>query len=57
MRQTIQTLAPGARLVRLSAPPVVGAVLLGMEQVGAVSPERREALLRSANHYCSALGH
>ena len=32
MRQTVHALAPGARLVRLAAPPVVGAVLLGMEQ-------------------------
>lgn len=31
MRETIQKLAPKARLVRLRVPPVVGAVLLGME--------------------------
>ena len=31
MRETIQKLAPKARLVRLSSPPVVGAVILGME--------------------------
>jgi N-acetylglucosamine kinase-like BadF-type ATPase len=31
MRETIQKLAPGARLVRLRVPPVVGAVILGME--------------------------
>lgn len=31
MRETIHSLAPGARLVRLNAPPVLGAVLLGME--------------------------
>lgn len=31
MRDTIQAHAPGAQLRRLSAPPVVGAVLLGME--------------------------
>jgi N-acetylglucosamine kinase-like BadF-type ATPase len=34
MRQTIQTLAPGACLLRLTTPPVVGAVLLGMESSG-----------------------
>jgi N-acetylglucosamine kinase-like BadF-type ATPase len=34
MRETIQALAPGARLVRLTAPPVVGAVVLGMEAAG-----------------------
>jgi N-acetylglucosamine kinase-like BadF-type ATPase len=32
MRQTVHAVAPGARLVRLTAPPVVGGVLLGMEQ-------------------------
>ena len=32
MRATILAVAPGARFVRLSTPPVVGAVLLGMEQ-------------------------
>jgi N-acetylglucosamine kinase-like BadF-type ATPase len=31
MRETIQKLAPKARLVRLKAPPVIGAVMLGME--------------------------
>ncbi len=34
MGQTIHTLAPGARLARLTAPPVTGAVILGMEQAG-----------------------
>ena len=37
MRETIQKLAPGARLVKLSVPPVVGAVLLGM-QAGGIEP-------------------
>jgi N-acetylglucosamine kinase-like BadF-type ATPase len=31
MRETIQQLAPGARLVRLNVPPVVGALLIGMQ--------------------------
>jgi N-acetylglucosamine kinase-like BadF-type ATPase len=47
MRQTIHALAPGARLVRLTAPPVVGAVLLGMEQAGLDAAPRREALIDS----------
>jgi hypothetical protein len=34
MRDTIHSIAPGAKLVRLNVPPVVGAVLLGMEQAG-----------------------
>jgi N-acetylglucosamine kinase-like BadF-type ATPase len=32
LRRTIQQTAPGAKLVRLAAPPVTGAVILGMEQ-------------------------
>lgn len=39
LRETVLPLAPGARFVKLSAPPVVGAVLLGMEQVG-IAPTR-----------------
>jgi N-acetylglucosamine kinase-like BadF-type ATPase len=34
MRETILNLAPKARLVRLTAPPVLGAVMLGMEAAG-----------------------
>jgi N-acetylglucosamine kinase-like BadF-type ATPase len=34
MRATIHQAAPGARLVRLTVPPVVGAVLLGMQTAG-----------------------
>ena len=34
MRETIHTLAPKAHLVRLTAPPVLGAVMLGMEAAG-----------------------
>lgn len=33
MRETIHALAPRARLVRLNVPPVIGAVILGMEAV------------------------
>lgn len=51
MRQTIHALAPGARLVRLTVPPVIGAVLLGMEQAGLPAPERREALIDSARTF------
>jgi N-acetylglucosamine kinase-like BadF-type ATPase len=47
MRETIHVLAPGARLVRLTAPPVVGGVLLGMEQAGADALSVREALIHS----------
>ena len=37
LRETIIELAPGARLVKLDVPPVVGAVLLGM-QAGGIDP-------------------
>lgn len=49
MRATIHKVAPAAQLVRLKAPPVVGGVLLGMEQViGQRAYENREALLAGA---------
>jgi N-acetylglucosamine kinase-like BadF-type ATPase len=51
MRRTIHALAPGARLVRLAVPPVIGAVLLGMEQAGLAALERREALIHSARTF------
>ncbi len=45
MRRKVQSFAPGARLVRLHHPPVVGAVLLGMEAGGwAITPRIRETL-------------
>jgi len=45
MRETIQKLAPAARLVRLSIPPVAGAVLLGMEaEAFRVTPEVRRTI-------------
>lgn len=48
MQQTIQAVAPGANLVRLQAPPVVGGVLLGMEQAGLNTAACRKPLLQSA---------
>lgn len=47
MRETIHPVAPGARLVRLDAPPVVGGVLLGVEQAGQDPLAMREALIAS----------
>lgn len=47
MRQTIHTVAPGAHFSPLTAPPVVGGVLLGLEQAGLDAPARREALIQS----------
>ena len=49
LRQSIAELAPGARLVRLQTLPVVGAVLLGMEQAHwPITPQLRTELQRTA---------
>ena len=37
MRETIHKVAPKARLVRLHVPPVIGAVILGMEAAGVIA--------------------
>ncbi len=48
MRATILKFAPKARLVRLNAPPVIGAVMLGMEAAGfQVTPEIRKTMKES----------
>lgn len=47
MQETVFAVAPGARFVRLTAPPVVGAVLLAMEQVGVDGRQTRRRLLVS----------
>ena len=44
----VQAEAPGARLVPLVAPPVVGAVLLGMRTAGTDAASVRPALIRAA---------
>ena len=44
---TVRAIAPGARPVRLDAPPVVGGVLLGMEQDGLNGYGVREQLIQS----------
>ncbi len=49
IRDTIHPVAPGARLVRLHVPPVVGGVLLGMEQAGAQPSAVRETLIESTD--------
>jgi N-acetylglucosamine kinase-like BadF-type ATPase len=48
MRAAITAEAPLAHLVRLTAPPVVGGVLLGMQQAHVGEPGARELLIRSA---------
>jgi N-acetylglucosamine kinase-like BadF-type ATPase len=47
LRAAIQAVAPGARLVRLAAPPVIGGVLLGLEQGGLDPNQARPTLIRS----------
>jgi N-acetylglucosamine kinase-like BadF-type ATPase len=47
MRKVITSEAPNASLVRLSAPPVVGGVLLAMEQVGLDPSPLRDHLIKS----------
>jgi N-acetylglucosamine kinase-like BadF-type ATPase len=47
MGEAIHPLAPGARLVRLDVPPVVGGVLLGVEQAGVDPLPLRETLIGS----------
>ncbi len=45
LAQTVRVVAPGASFVRLTAPPVVGGVVMGMQQVGLRSREARLRLI------------
>lgn len=47
LAEAVWAVAPGARLVRLHAPPVVGAVLLGM-QAGGIDPRPRRSTLTAS---------
>ncbi len=47
---TVHKIAPKASLVRLTAPPVVGAVMLAMEQVNLNPSPIRDHLIQSTNH-------
>jgi len=50
MRATIHKLAPRARLIRLNVPPVLGAVMLGMEAGGlAVTPSIRNTMAKTVS--------
>lgn len=51
LRQTIHEAAPGARLIRLNAPPVVGAVLLAAEAAKLDPGQIREPLIKSTESY------
>lgn len=48
MRQVILRNCPKARLVRLNGPPVVGAILLGMEQAGFDGYSVRDRIVQTA---------
>jgi hypothetical protein len=48
MQKTIRKLAPKARFTRLTIPPVIGAVILGIEASGmSVTPEIRKTMNES----------
>lgn len=51
LRQAIHAVAPGARLTRLTVPPVVGGVLLGMEQAGLPVQVHRPALVAATRQF------
>jgi N-acetylglucosamine kinase-like BadF-type ATPase len=55
MRETIHKVAPGARIVPLETLPVVGAVLLGMEQAQLDTTAVRATLIESTNQLIGAL--
>jgi N-acetylglucosamine kinase-like BadF-type ATPase len=54
VRTTIHAVAPAARIKRLTAPPVVGAVLLGVEQAGLDPTPARSTLIRATAEMLSA---
>jgi len=47
LKEKVHQVAPNARFVHLNAPPVVGGVLLAMEQVGLDGYANREDLIKS----------
>ena len=49
LAETVHSVAPGARLVRLTAPPVIGGVLLAMAQAGLDTAALRQTLIASAS--------
>jgi N-acetylglucosamine kinase-like BadF-type ATPase len=51
VRQKIHEFAPMARLVRLTAPPVIGGVLLAMEHAGIEPSKLRELLIKESQDF------
>jgi N-acetylglucosamine kinase-like BadF-type ATPase len=57
MRARVRAVAPGARLVRLKAPPVVGGVLLAMEKAGLRPASLRRTLIESTTGLLESVRH
>jgi N-acetylglucosamine kinase-like BadF-type ATPase len=55
MSATIHRVAPGARLIRLTVPPVVGGVILGMQQAGLDVGPSRQTLIETTRKLLSAI--
>lgn len=49
LKSAVHAFAPGACFIRLEAPPVIGGILLGMQQVGAASPAVHANLVESVS--------
>lgn len=56
MVERVHAVAPRAHFVQLAAPPVAGAVLLGMEMSGPLVLEIRDSLLASTNELLASAG-
>jgi N-acetylglucosamine kinase-like BadF-type ATPase len=57
MKAAVQAVAPGARFVRLTVPPVVGAVLLGMQAGGLPAQALRQDLIASTQRLMTERRH
>ena len=53
MREIVLQHCPKAKMIRLDGPPVVGAVILGMEQVGFDGYAVRDVMVRTAKKVIS----
>ena len=56
LRETVQRIAPKARLVRLNVPPVVGGVILGMQKAGFDPRPVREKLVATTRGLLKKIG-
>ncbi|TVX99682.1 N-acetylglucosamine kinase [Cohnella terricola] len=54
IRETVESVAPGAKLVKLEVEPVIGAVWLAVESTGIPLPERIYERLRSVSEFSLA---